>query len=160
MQFEERLVEAEKRFDTLTNQLSDPILINDAEAYRKAAKARSDLEEVVSKYREWKQFTGDMEQAQGMLAENDPDLREMAEEEVARLTPLIEAAEADLKFLLLPKDPLDDKNVVLEIRAGTGGDEATLFAAEVFRMYSRFAETVRWKIEVTSMSESSVGGLK
>jgi peptide chain release factor 1 len=160
MQFEERLVEAEKRFDTLTNHLSDPILINDAEAYRKAAKARSDLEEVVSKYREWKQFTGDMEQAQGMLAENDPDLREMAEEEVARLTPLIEAAEADLKFLLLPKDPLDDKNVVLEIRAGTGGDEATLFAAEVFRMYSRFAETVRWKIEVTSMSESSVGGLK
>jgi peptide chain release factor 1 len=160
MQFEGRLAEAEKRFDDLTQQLSDPILINDADAYRKAAKARSDLEEVVSKYREWKQYRGDMEQARGMLADSEPELRSMAEEEVARLTPLIEAAEADLKFLLLPKDPLDEKNVVLEIRAGTGGDEATLFAAEVFRMYSRFAETLKWKIEVTSSSESSVGGVK
>jgi peptide chain release factor 1 len=160
MQFENRLAEAEKRFEDLTQQLSDPILINDADAYRKAAKSRSDLEEVVTKYREWKTYSGDLKQAEGMLAETDPDLRAMAEEEVARLTPLIEAAEADLKFLLLPKDPLDDKNVVLEIRAGTGGDEATLFAAEVFRMYSRFAETQKWKIEVTSMSESSVGGLK
>jgi peptide chain release factor 1 len=160
MQFENRLAESEKRFEDLTQQLSDPILINDADAYRKAAKARSDLEEVVSKYREWKQYRGDLEQANGMLLDSDPELREMAQEEVARLTPAIEAAEADLKFLLLPKDPLDDKNVVLEIRAGTGGDEATLFAAEVFRMYSRFAETLKWKIEVTSMSESSVGGLK
>jgi peptide chain release factor 1 len=160
MQFENRLAETEKRFEELTQQLSDPILINDADAYRKAAKARSDLEEVVNKYREWKQYTGDLEQASGMLTESDAELRAMAEEEVARLTPLIEGAEADLKFLLLPKDPLDEKNVVLEIRAGTGGDEATLFAAEVFRMYSRFAETLKWKIEVTSMSESSVGGLK
>jgi peptide chain release factor 1 len=160
MQFESRLAESEKRFDDLTQQLSDPILINDADAYRKAAKARSDLEEVVSKYRDWKQYSGDLEQAKGMLTETDPELRVMAEEEVARLAPLIEGAEADLKFLLLPKDPLDEKNVVLEIRAGTGGDEATLFAAEIFRMYSRFAETLRWKIEVTSMSESSVGGLK
>jgi peptide chain release factor 1 len=160
MQFENRLAESEKRFDDLTQQLSDPILINDADAYRKAAKARSDLEEVVSKYREWKQYTGDLEQARGMLSDSEPELRSMAEEEVARLTPLIEGAEADLKFLLLPKDPLDEKNVVLEIRAGTGGDEATLFAAEVFRMYSRFAETLKWKIEVTSSSESSVGGVK
>jgi peptide chain release factor 1 len=160
MQFESRLAESEKRFEELTQQLSDPILINDADAYRKAAKARSDLEEVVNKYRDWKQYSGDLEQAKGMLAETDAELRAMAEEEVARLTPLIENAEADLKFLLLPKDPLDEKNVVLEIRAGTGGDEATLFAAEVFRMYSRFAETLKWKIEVTSMSESSVGGLK
>jgi peptide chain release factor 1 len=160
MQFANRLEETEKRFEDLTRQLSDPIVINDADAYRKAAKARSDLEEVVNKFREWKQYSGDLQQANGMLAEADPDLRAMAEEEVARLTPLIEAAEADLKFLLLPKDPLDEKNVVLEIRAGTGGDEATLFAAEIFRMYSRFAESLRWKIEVTSMSESSVGGLK
>jgi peptide chain release factor 1 len=160
MQFESRLAESEKRFEELTQQLSDPILINDADAYRKAAKSRSDLEEVVNKYRDWKQYTGDLEQAKSMLAETDAELRAMAEEEVARLTPMIEGAEADLKFLLLPKDPLDEKNVVLEIRAGTGGDEATLFAAEVFRMYSRFAETLKWKIEVTSMSESSVGGLK
>jgi peptide chain release factor 1 len=160
MEFESRLAESEKRFEDLTQQLSDPILINDADAYRKAAKARSDLEEIVNKYREWKQYTGDLDQAKGMLTESDAELRAMAEEEVARLTPLIESAEADLKVLLLPKDPLDEKNVVLEIRAGTGGDEATLFAAEVFRMYSRFAETLKWKIEVTSMSESSVGGLK
>ena len=144
----------------MTNQLSDPIFINDADAYRKAAKTRSDLEPVVDKYREWKHYSGDLEQANAMLTEADPDLREMATDEIARLTPLIEAAEADLKVLLLPKDPLDEKNVVLEIRAGTGGDEATLFAAEIFRMYTRFAETQRWKIEVTSSSESSVGGLK
>jgi peptide chain release factor 1 len=160
MQFEQRLAETEKRFEELTTQLSDPILINDADAYRKAAKARSDMEEVVSKYREWKHYSDELAQANGMLAESDPDLRSMAEDEVARLTPLIETTEADLKVLLLPKDPLDEKNVVLEIRAGTGGDEATLFAAEVFRMYSRYAETYKWKIEVTSMSESSVGGLK
>jgi peptide chain release factor 1 len=160
MQFEQRLAETEKRFEELTSQLSDPILINDADAYRKAAKARSDMEEVVSKYREWKHYSDELAQANGMLAESDLDLRSMAEDEVARLTPLIETTEADLKVLLLPKDPLDEKNVVLEIRAGTGGDEATLFAAEVFRMYSRYAETHKWKIEVTSMSESSVGGLK
>ncbi len=160
MQFEQRLSETAKRFDELTNQLSDPIFINDADAYRKAAKTRSDLEPVVDKYREWKHYSGDLEQANGMLAESDPDLREMATDEIARLTPLIESAEADLKVLLLPKDPLDEKNVVLEIRAGTGGDEATLFAAEIFRMYTRFAETQRWKIEVTSSSESSVGGVK
>jgi peptide chain release factor 1 len=95
-----------------------------------------------------------------MLQESDPELKAMAEEEVAKLTPELERLENELKVLLLPKDPNDEKNIVLEIRAGTGGDEATLFAAEVFRMYGRFAETRHWKIEVTSQSESSVGGLK
>ena len=95
-----------------------------------------------------------------MLNESDPELRDMAHEEVARLEPELTRIEDDLKVLLLPKDPLDEKNVVLEIRAGTGGDEATLFAAEIFRMYTRYAETQRWKVEVTSTSESSVGGLK
>ncbi len=160
MQFTQRLEETEKRFDEFTRQLSDPVVINDADQYRKAAKARSDLEEVVGKYREWKRLDDDLAQAKSMLAENDPDLKLMAEDEVARLGPMIEAVEDELKVLLLPKDPNDEKNVVLEIRAGTGGDEATLFAAEVFRMYSRFAETQRWKIEITSESESSVGGLK
>jgi peptide chain release factor 1 len=92
--------------------------------------------------------------------DHDPDLKAMAAEEIAQLEPELAKIEEELKVLLLPKDPLDEKNVVLEIRAGTGGDEATLFAAEVFRMYSRYAETQRWKIEVTSASESSVGGLK
>jgi peptide chain release factor 1 len=95
-----------------------------------------------------------------MLQEKDPDLRAMAEEEVTRLEPEIGKLEEEIKVLLLPKDPKDEKNVVLEIRAGTGGDEATLFAAEVFRMYSRYAETRKWKMEVTSTSESAVGGLK
>jgi peptide chain release factor 1 len=95
-----------------------------------------------------------------MLQETDSDLRTMAQDEVARLEPEIERCEKALKILLLPKDPNDEKNIVLEIRAGTGGDEASLFAAEVFRMYTRFAETNRWKVEVTSSSESAVGGLK
>ena len=160
MQFSQRLEETEKRFDELTRQLSDPIVISDGDQYRKAAKARSDLEEVVGKYREHKRLADDFEQAKGMLADSDAELRQMAQDEVARITPLLESVEAELKVLLLPKDPNDEKNVVLEIRAGTGGDEATLFAAEIFRMYSRFAETQHWKIEITSESESSVGGLK
>ena len=160
MQFSERLEESEKRFEELTHQLSDRSIINDPTEYRKAAKTRSDLEETVNKYREYKDLADDLAQAKSMLAESDPELKQMAEDEIARLAPRLEEVEAELKFLLLPKDPLDEKNVVLEIRAGTGGDEATLFAAEVFRMYSRFAETQHWKIEITSESESSVGGLK
>ena len=160
MQFSQRLEETEKRFDELTQQLSDPVVIGDGDQYRKAAKARIDLEEVVGKYREYKHLADDFAQAKGMLADTDPDLKQMAEDEIARIAPLLESVEAELKVLLLPKDPNDEKNVVLEIRAGTGGDEATLIAAEIFRMYSRFAETQRWKIEITSESESSVGGLK
>ncbi len=159
MQFSERLEETEKRFEDLTRQLSDGFT-SDADQYRKAAKSRSDLEEVVMKYRQYKDLADDLAQARSMLAENDPDLRQMAEEEVARLTPRLEAVESELKVLLLPRDPNDEKNVVLEIRAGTGGDEATLFAAEIFRMYTRYAETQHWKIEITSESESAVGGLK
>ena len=160
MQFSARLAESEKRFDELTQQLSDPIVINDGDQYRKAAKARSELEEIVNKYREWKRLDDDLAQAKSMLTEADAELKQMALDEIARIEPEIANVEAQLKVLLLPKDPLDEKNVILEIRAATGGDEATLFAAEVFRMYSRYAESQRWKIEVTSESESSVGGVK
>ncbi|HLY19624.1 MAG TPA: peptide chain release factor 1 [Bryobacteraceae bacterium] len=160
MQFAPKLQQIEVRFENLERQLADPALIADAAEYRKAAKARSDIAEVVDKYREWKKAAGELEQARGMLQESDPDLRQMATDEVARLEPQIQQIEQDLKVLLLPKDPNDEKNVVLEIRAGTGGDEATLFAAEIFRMYSRYAETQRWRIEVTSTSESAVGGSK
>jgi peptide chain release factor 1 len=118
------------------------------------------LAEVVSKYREWKETNQHLEEARPMLTETDPELRAMAQEEVTKLEPHLARLEEELKFLLLPKDPHDEKNVVLEIRAGTGGDEATLFAAEIFRMYTRFAEARRWNVEVTSASESSVGGLK
>ncbi|HKE26403.1 MAG TPA: peptide chain release factor 1 [Bryobacteraceae bacterium] len=160
MQFVPKLEQLEKRFDELTEQMADPVVIGDAEQYRKVAKAHSDLSDVVAKFREWKKVDDSLAQARPMLQDKDADLRMMAEEEVAELEPEMARIEEELKILLLPKDPNDDKNVVLEIRAGTGGDEATLFAAEIFRMYSRYAESQRWKIEVTSSSESSVGGLK
>jgi peptide chain release factor 1 len=160
MQFRQRLEELEKRFEGLNAQMADPALISDAEQYRKVTKTHSELSDVVAKFREWKKAEDGLRQARGMMDDHDPDLKAMAQEEIAQLEPEIARIEEELKVLLLPKDPLDDKNVVLEIRAGTGGDEATLFAAEIFRMYSRYAETQRWKVEVTSTSESSVGGLK
>jgi peptide chain release factor 1 len=160
MQFVHKLEQMEARFEDLTRRLADPALIADASEYRKAAKARSDVEEVVNRFRDWKKAASEFDQARGMLQEQDPELRQMATEEAARLEPELARIEQEIKVLLLPKDPNDDKNVVLEIRAGTGGDEATLFAAEIFRMYSRYAETQRWRIEVTSASESSAGGLK
>jgi peptide chain release factor 1 len=160
MQFTQKLEQLETRFEDLTAQMADPAVIGDPDQYRKVTKTHSELSEVVAKYREWKRATDSLQQARAMLQEKDPDLRAMAEEEVLQLEPQLAQIEEDLKILLLPKDPNDEKNVVLEIRAGTGGDEATLFAAEVFRMYSRYAETQKWKIEVTSASESAVGGLK
>ncbi|HEY1241818.1 MAG TPA: peptide chain release factor 1 [Bryobacteraceae bacterium] len=160
MQFRQKLEELEKRFEDLNAQMADPAVIGDAEQYRKVTKAHSELSDVVSKFREWKKAEDGLEQARAMLNDHDADLKAMAQEEIGQLEPELARIEEELKVLLLPKDPLDDKNVVLEIRAGTGGDEATLFADEIFRMYSRYAETQRWKIEVTSTSESSVGGLK
>ncbi len=160
MQFTERLDQASSRFEDLTRQLADPAVIGDGDQYRKAAKARSDLAEIVSKYEEWKKSSSEIEQARAMLSESDPELRQMADEEIARSQPMLVRIEEELKVMLLPKDPLDEKDVVLEIRAGTGGDEATLFAAEIFRMYSRYAESQHWRVEITSSSESSVGGLK
>jgi len=160
MQFVPKLEQLEKRFEELNRLMADNAVISDGEQYRKVSKERADLEETVGKYREWKSVHDSLSQARGMLQENDPELKAMAEEEVARLEPQLAALESQIKILLLPKDPNDEKNVVLEIRAGTGGDEATLFADEVFRMYSRYAESQRWKMEVTSSSESAVGGLK
>lgn len=160
MQYSERLENIEARFEELTGQMADPSVISDSDAYRKVAKQQSDLAEVVAKYREYKRARQNYDQARAMLEDSDPELRGMATEEIAQLEPALARIEEELKVLLLPKDPLDEKNIVLEIRAGTGGDEATLFAAEIFRMYSRFAESKRWRVEVTSVSESSVGGLK
>jgi peptide chain release factor 1 len=160
MQFIDKLEQTERRFEDLTRQMADPEVISDGDRYRKVAKEHSDLAEVVGKYREWKKVVSDLAEARSMLAESDPELRQMAVEETERLTPVQAAIEEELKVLLLPKDPNDDKNVVLEIRAGTGGDEATLFSAEIFRMYSRYAETQNWRVEITSSSESAVGGLK
>jgi peptide chain release factor 1 len=159
MQYKERLDQAEERFNELNRKMSDPAVINDSDQYRKVSKARSELEEMVGKYADWKRADSELRDARAMLTEIDPDLREMAELEVARLEPELAQIERDLEVLLLPKDPNDEKNVILEIRKGAGGDEASLFAGEIFRMYTRYAEECGWKVEVTSLSESSVGGL-
>jgi len=159
MQYTDRLDEAEARFNELTARMADPSVINDSEQYRKVAKAESELAEVVTKYREWKKAERELREARAMLNESDAELRQMAEMEIVRLEPEVAAIEQALEVLLLPKDPNDEKNVVLEIRKGAGGDEASLFAGEVFRMYTRYAEEQGWKVEITSLSESSVGGL-
>jgi peptide chain release factor 1 len=157
----ERLDQIEAKYGELTSQLASPEIIGDSSKYQKVAKAHSDLTPVVEKYREFKDLKKGLAETREMLAhESDTEMRAMAEEELAGLEPRLAAAEQELKILLVPKDPNDEKNVILEIRAGTGGDEASLFAAEVFRMYTRYAETQRWKVEVLSSSESGVGGLK
>jgi peptide chain release factor 1 len=159
MEYRDRLDEAEARYNQITAQMADPAVINDGEQYRKISKAESDLTELVSKYRQWKRVYQELNDARAMLTESDPDLRQMAEAEIVRLEPELAATEQDLEVLLLPKDPNDEKDVVLEIRKGAGGDEASLFAGEVFRMYTRYAEEHGWRVEITSLSESSVGGL-
>jgi peptide chain release factor 1 len=160
MQYRDKLEEIEKRFEDLAGKMADPAVINDPASYRNTAKQHSELSEVVARYRDWKKAASDLEGARLMLAETDPGILAMAQEDVTRLEPEIEKLEQELKILLLPKDPNDDKNVVLEVFAGTGGDEATLFAAEIFRMYTRWAETEGFKVEITNSSESTVGGLK
>lgn len=157
----ERLNQIETRYDELTKALASPEVISDSSKYQKTAKAHSELAEIVEKYREYKDLQKGMEESRAMIAEeSDAELRAYAQEELVRLQERLAATENDLKLLLVPRDPNDEKNVVLEIRAGTGGDEATLFASEIFRMYTRYAETQRWKVEVLSTSESGVGGLK
>jgi len=156
----ERLEQIEARYEALGRQLADPETIADQQKYQKAAKQHRDLEAVVDKFREYRGVMNGIADARGMLHESDAEIREMAAQELAELEARQPGIEEELKLLLLPKDPNDEKNVVIEIRAGTGGDEASLFAAEIFRMYSRYAELRRWKVEVLSSSESSVGGLK
>ena len=160
MEYAHKLDQIETQFEELTAKMADASVIADGEQYRKISKTHSDQSEVVAKYRDYKDAVKQLADARAMLSESDADLMELATLEIERLEPEITQIEQDLKVLLLPKDPLDEKDVVLEIRAGTGGDEASLFAAEVFRMYTRYAESQHWKVEVTSSSESSVGGIK
>jgi peptide chain release factor 1 len=154
----DRLDQLEARYEELGNQLGDPNIVKDQENYRKVSKAHRDLEPTVEKFREYRKLTTAIAEAKSMLS--DPDMKEMAEAELAELEPQLPPVEEQLKVLLLPKDPNDDKNVIVELRAGTGGDEASLFVAEVFRMYMRFAEQHKWKVEVLSQTDSDVGGLK
>jgi len=157
----ERLDQIEARYDELTNALASPEIVNDSARYQKTAKAHAEIAPMVEKYREYKDLTRGIAESRTMLVdEKDPEMRAYAQDELDELEGRVKTVEEELKVLLLPKDPNDEKNIILEIRAGTGGDEATLFAAEVFRMYTRYAETQRWKVEVLSSSESSAGGLK
>jgi len=157
----ERLDQIEARYEALTQALASPEIIGDSAKYQKTAKAHSELTDIVEKYREFKDLKKGISESKAMLAEEkDADMRAYAQEELDKLQTRLTTVEEELKVLLLPKDPNDEKNIILEIRAGTGGDEATLFAAEIFRMYSRYAESQRWKVELLSTSESSVGGLK
>jgi peptide chain release factor 1 len=157
----DRLDQIEARYNELTAALSSPDIMNDTAKYQKTAKAHSDLVPTVEKYREYKDLKKGIEDSRKMVAEEtDPEMKAYAQDELAQLEQRVGSVLEELKVLLIPKDPNDEKNIVLEIRAGTGGDEATLFAAEVFRMYTRYAETKHWKVEVLSSSESGVGGLK
>ncbi len=157
----ERLEQIESKYEELNRALASLEIISDSARYQKTAKAHSELASIVEKYREYKDLARGIEESKTMLAEeSDADMRAYAQEELTQLEERLQRTEEELKVLLLPKDPNDEKNVILEIRAGTGGDEATLFAAEIFRMYTRYAESQRWKVEVLSTSESGVGGLK
>lgn len=157
----ERLDQIEARYEELTQALASPDIVNDSGRYQKTAKAHSEIVPVVELYREYKDLRQGITDSKKMLTdEKDPEMRAYAEEELSKLEARVGIVEEELKVLLLPKDPYDEKNVILEIRAGTGGDEATLFVAEMFRMYTRFAELKKWKVEVLSTSESSVGGMK
>jgi len=162
MHFLPKLEEIEKRYESLTADLGNPQVLGDPSTYQRTAKAHSELQEIVDCYREWKEIQQGLVGTKTLLEESssDSEMRALAQEELAELEKRQEAIEAQLKLLLLPKDPNDEKNCVLEIRAGTGGDEATLFAQEIFRMYGRYAEEQGWKIEVLSSSISGVGGLK
>jgi peptide chain release factor 1 len=157
----DRLDQIEARYEELTNALASPEVITDSAKYQKTAKAHSEIVATVEKYREYKDLKRGIAESKAVLVEEkDPDMRAYAQEELDNLEIRVTQVEEELKVLLLPKDPNDEKDVILEIRAGTGGDEATLFAAEMFRMYTRYAETQGWKVEVLNTSESGVGGLK
>jgi len=156
----DRLNQMEALYEELGRQLSEPAILSDQKKFQAIAKQHRDLEPTVDKLRQYRALERGIADARAMAAETDPEMRAMAEEELLSLEPRLTEAEDALKLLLLPKDPNDDKNIVIELRAGTGGDEASLFVAEVFRMYLRFAEQHRWKVEVLSESASEVGGLK
>src|SRR5438445_7316432 len=149
------------RYDELTQQLSTQELVSDSSRFQKVAKQHAELSEIVAKHREYKQIEKDLAGAHQMFLEaDDQEMKQLAHEEEKQLTARKEAVERELKLLLLPKDPLDEKSVIVEIRAGTGGDEAGIFAGDLYRIYSRFAEMQGWKVEVLESSPSSQGGVK
>src|SRR5262245_60540028 len=156
----DKLTAAERRYDELLRLIGTAEVQSDPSEYRKLAKSASELEPLVERFREYQTVTRSVAQTEELAASADPDMRELAQEELKSLIAKRDALVADLKILLVPKDPNDEKNVVLEIRAGTGGDEAALFAAELFRMYSKYTERQGWRLELMSTSDTGVGGLK
>jgi len=157
----EKLDQLGARYDELTQQLSTQELVSDSARFQKVAKQHAELQEIIAKHREYKQIEKDLAGAHQMYLEADEaEMKQLAHDEEKQLSARKEAVERELKLLLLPKDPNDEKSVILEIRAGTGGDEAGLFAGDLFRMYSRYAETQGWKVEVLESSPSSLGGVK
>src|SRR5437764_1274873 len=157
----EKLEQIEARYEELTQELASPDVMSDYVAYTKAAKQHRSLGEVVKKYREMKSLKEEIEGARELLdTADDEEMRELARVEIDTLSARLEQTESDLKLLLIPTDPNDEKNVILEIRAGTGGDEATLFAAEMLRMYARYSERQGWRMEILDASESGIGGVK
>jgi peptide chain release factor 1 len=157
--YEEKLQDIEKRYDELQRKIGQQDVATDVKQFREAMKSISEIEQVVAKYRELKDVRKRLADAQHMF-ESDDDMRELAEMEIAELEPKEPALEAEIRLLLQPKDPNDEKNVFVEIRAGTGGDEASLFAAEIMRMYIRYAEIKRWRVDITDANYSSVNGIK
>ena len=157
----EKLDQLDSRYEEMTQQLSSPEVVGDSARFQKIAKQHAELEEIVAKHREYKQIVRDLADAHQLFLEaDDAEMKQLAHDEEKALAARKDTAERELKLLLLPKDPNDEKSVLIEIRAGTGGDEAALFAAELFRMYSRYAETQGWKVEVLESSPSSLGGMK
>jgi peptide chain release factor 1 len=157
----DKLNALEQKFEELSAQMADPAVIANPAVYQKLARSYRELDEIVQRFRDYKKILGGIEEARALgAADGDPELRALAEEELALLEERRATCERDLQLLLMPKDPNDAKNVLLEIRAGTGGDEATLFAAELFRMYGRFAERAGWRIEIMEEHASEVGGYK
>lgn len=157
----EKLEDLVDRIDTINNMLTDPDVVSDQNKFRKLMKEQSDLTPIVEKYKEYKDTKQTIDDSLQILEEeSDEELREMAKEELNDAKRRLEIIEGELKILLLPKDPNDSKNVVVEIRAGAGGDEAALFAYEVFRMYQKYVEKFRWKVELVSVNENGIGGFK
>ncbi len=158
----DKLADIENDFENLTRKMSDPEVAQDHSLFRKLSKQRADLEPLVSSYRNYIRIQNQINEAHEILSDSagDREMKALAEEELSTLKEELSSIEEQLKILLLPKDPNDERNVVLEIRAGTGGDEAALFAAEIFRMYSRYAEKHNWKLEIMDINQTGVGGLK
>ena len=157
----EKLDQLDNRYQEMTQQLASPEVANDSARLQKLAKQHSELEQIVNKHREYKQIETDLAGAHQMVLESDDaELKHMAQEEEKTLLARKEQIEHELKLLLLPKDPNDDKNIIVEIRGGTGGDEAAIFAGDLFRMYTRYAESQGWKVEIMESSPTSMGGMK